>query len=178
MASLRPGRCQRKVKRAYTRHSRFKKLSYITGIPGNRVAKFIMGNPKGKFEKRAVMKSKNEVVIPVRQNAIESARIGVTNYMNKVVKPENYRCIIHTYPHQIIREKPIACGAGADRYSTGMARPFGKPIGRAAIVRNGQQIFSIETSEQYLKFAVEALKRAGKKLPLRTNVVEAEPLKS
>ena len=34
-------------------------------------------------------------------------------------------------------------GAGADRMQTGMSQSFGKTIGRAALVKNGQVLFII-----------------------------------
>ncbi|MDD5417293.1 MAG: 50S ribosomal protein L16 [Candidatus Nanoarchaeia archaeon] len=176
MAKLRPGRCHREVERAFTRHSRYRKKSYIKGIPGSRVAKYVMGSSKAQFAKRFILKSAEKEKSLIRHNALESARIAITNFMNKKVKPENYKFIIHTYPHQVLREKPIACGAGADRYSSGMQKAFGKPVGRAAIIKSNQQVFSIEVDNAYFGFAVEALKRAGKKLPIRIAIDNGKPL--
>ena len=42
---------------------------------------------------------------------------------------------LRIYPHHILRENPLAAGAGADRMSTGMKCAFGKPISVAARVK-------------------------------------------
>ena len=59
----------------------------------------------------------------------------------------------------------MATGAGADRYSEGMRHSFGKPIGQAARVREGQRILVVEGPENSMEIVKEALSRAIKKLP-------------
>ena len=60
---------------------------------------------------------------------------------------------------------PGAVGAGADRFSTGMQKSFGKPIGNAAQVKKGQVIFEIGIDKANLELAKKALTRAKTKLP-------------
>jgi len=69
-----------------------------------------------------------------------------------------------TYPHHVIREKKFAVGAGADRLSQGMSMTFGKPVGVAARVKEGERVFVLRTTSNNRAIAKEALKRAAKKL--------------
>ena len=65
----------------------------------------------------------------------------------------------------MLREHALASGAGADRFSSGMAHSFGKPIGVAARVKKGQTLFQVSVDKQNLEIAKQALERASKKLP-------------
>ncbi|MBR9703247.1 50S ribosomal protein L16, partial [Candidatus Woesearchaeota archaeon] len=76
-------------------------------------------------------------------------------------------------PHHILRENPLASGAGADRMSTGMKMSFGKPIGLAAQVRKGKKIIEISVDPQNVATAKLALKRAASKFPCACRIVEA-----
>ena len=64
-----------------------------------------------------------------------------------------------------MRENPLATGAGADRYQTGMKKAFGKPIGRTARIKANQKIMTVYTDEANIVTAKEALYRAKMKLP-------------
>ena len=58
----------------------------------------------------------------------------------------------------------MATGAGADRFSDGMRRSYGKPIGQAARVAKGQNVFKAMVPANSEKFVKEAYERAGKKM--------------
>ena len=77
----------------------------------------------------------------------------------------NYRMKIRIYPHVVIRENKQATGAGADRVSQGMRKAYGKPVGTAARVDEGQKLITIWTTKENIQFAKDALKRANSKLP-------------
>ena len=83
---------------------------------------------------------------------------------------------IRPYPHHILRENPLASGAGADRFSTGMKKSFGKPIGQAVRLKKGSILFEVKVDKNNLKLARTALKRAASKLPCSTTiqVIEAK----
>ena len=72
---------------------------------------------------------------------------------------------IRMYPHHILRENPLASGAGADRMSTGMAHNYGKPIGVAAQIHAGKALFTLRLNKENLAVGRHALKRASYKLP-------------
>ncbi|MCK5235271.1 MAG: 50S ribosomal protein L16, partial [Candidatus Aenigmarchaeota archaeon] len=70
------------------------------------------------------------------------------------------------YPHNILREHAQAAVAQADRFYDGMRKPFGKPTGRAARLKEGQPILTIRTNKKYEDAAKEAIRRAGMKIPV------------
>ena len=73
------------------------------------------------------------------RNKIESCRTVVNRILEKELGKEEYYLHLRLYPHHILREHALASGAGADRMSSGMARPFGKPVHIAAQIRKGQR---------------------------------------
>ncbi|MBD3209232.1 50S ribosomal protein L16 [Candidatus Woesearchaeota archaeon] len=122
-----------------------------------------MGNLKGEFPVTLVLKSKED--LQIRHNALEAARQSMNRYLETKVGNLNYRFTVRVYPHHILRNNPLAAGAGADRMSTGMARSFGKVVGIAARVRKGQPIFQVDVAKQFVSAAKTALVRAKNKMP-------------
>ena len=162
MAKLRPASCHRRIKRAYTRTSKYRKLSYIKGAPLHKIIHFDSGNKRYEmFPKTVILKS--TVDMNLRHNAIEAARIVATRTLSRVLGKMDFGLKLRVFPHHIIRENPIAMGAGADRMSQGMRASFGKTISRAARLRPGQAIIQIYTQEEYLELAKKALTKASKK---------------
>ena len=163
MAKLRKGVSYRNVERPYTRKSRYKKKNYIKANPVNKVVMYDMGDLKKTFEYTLNLISKDD--IQIRHNAIEAARISSNRHLEKNLGKVGYHLKIRVYPHHILRENPVATGAGADRFSTGMQKSFGKPIGLAARIRKGQAIFSASVDKNALEIAKIALKKAQYKMP-------------
>jgi len=64
----------------------------------------------------------------------------------------------------------LASGAGADRFSSGMAHSFGKPAGNAAQLKENQIVLSIYTNEKNVELARKALKKSNAKLPFKSLV--------
>ncbi|WP_456452628.1 50S ribosomal protein L16 [Thermococcus sp.] len=158
---LRPAKIDRKVKKpAYTRRE------YIRGAPGPKITIFDMGNLSAEFEYEVSLHTADPVQI--RQNALEAVRIQVNRYLQKNVGRSNYHYKIRIYPFQVLRENPMATGRKADRYGNGMRRPFGKPIGLAARLKRDQKILTVWVNRGHLKFAIEAMRRAGMKFPCKT----------
>jgi len=169
--ALRPGRTLKKLKRPYTRESKRKpRRSYVVGVPQARIHVFEMGNKRGKFEVDVFLVSKDAVQI--RSNALEAARIVAHKYLETKLGTENYKFKILAYPHHVLREHSIATGAGADRFSQGMRRAFGRPSGKAALIKKGQNVFvaQVNNNPQHIKVARDALKRASSKIRCRTIV--------
>ena len=163
MARIRKFVAYRKLERPYTRISKFKKKSYVKSTPHRTTVRFDMGTRKKKFEYNLDLISKAD--LQIRHNAIESARMTCNRLLEAQAGKNSYFLRICIFPHHILRENPLAAGAGADRFSTGMAHSFGKPISSAARVRTGQILFHLNINKQYLDLAKLALKRAAKKLP-------------
>jgi large subunit ribosomal protein L10e len=161
---LRPARCYHKLKKKpYTRISIHKpRKSYVKGVPAPRIHQFEMGK-SGKYDLTFNLVSKNDVQI--RSNSLESARITTLKHLNKKLGENNFFLKILIYPHHVLRENAMATGAGADRFSEGMRKSFGKPIGQAARVRKGQKIITVNAPKNSEAVVRKALKRATSKLP-------------
>lgn len=133
-----------------------------------KVIKFDMGTPQKKFDLTLNLNSCKSV--NVRHNAIESARMTSNRLLEKSIGKE-YHLQIRIYPFHILRENPLASGAGADRLSTGMKKSYGKSIGSAARVKEGQTLMQLRLSKDNLKLGKEALSRAAKKFPCSCKIV-------
>lgn len=162
MAKLMRAVAWRRLERPFTRKSKFREKSYIRAVPNNKIVKFVMGNQKKEYAFRLILSPK--VDIQLRHNSLESARKTSNRVMEKQA-PQNYLMKIRVYPHHVLRNNPLAAGAGADRMSTGMKHSFGKSVGLAARVRKGQAVFEINVNKEKLESAKLALTRARMKLP-------------
>ena len=160
--TLRKGHCYTRIKRSYTRHSKYKTKDFVKGIPHSKVVRFDMGDSTKKYKKMIDLVAATDVQI--RHNAIESAR-QVVNRRLHVGLGLNYFFKIHIYPHHILRENKVLTGAGADRMQTGMQHSFGKAIGISAQVRKNTSIFSVFINPESLVIAKAALKKATPRLP-------------
>ena len=149
--------------RAYTRKD------YIRKIPGSRIVQYDMGNLSGEFPLTVSLALKDKAQLS--HNALEAARIATNRYMQRKSGRMGYHLKIRVYPHHIVRENPMATGAGADRVQSGMRNAFGKPISVEAIVKAGQRIITIDTNKKNFEDAKLALKRAGMKLPVSCRIV-------
>lgn len=170
MARIRPFVCYRTPQRPYTRYSKFKRHSYIKAKPANRISRYTSGKQED-FPVKVHLVSKN--TLQIRDNALESARLGIVRTMEAVGKT-GWFLQMRIYPHHILRENPLAAGAGADRLSTGMKHSFGKPIGIAARVKAGQELFTIMTTKEHIALARRGCKKAAHKLPVQCKVVVEE----
>jgi len=163
---LRPGRCYRKPHRPWTRQSRRKpRKGYVKGVPGSKIHQFNVGNILKDYDKKIFLKSDQD--IQIRHNSLEAARIAAVHYLDTKLGQGNYFLRIRPYPHHVMRENPLATGAGADRFQQGMRSSFGKPIGMAAIVKKGQIIMEVWLNKNQVDIGKEAFKRAKYKLPLK-----------
>lgn len=169
MAKLRKFVAYRALERPYTRFSKYKKLSYVRARPVCKVVHFDMGLQDKKYDCTVHLVAKSD--LQIRDNAIESARQTSNRVLESNLGKSGYFLRARMYPHHVLRENPLAAGAGADRMSTGMAHPFGKPIGIAAQVWRGKSLFTVQVNKQNLEFAKKALKRASYKLPCSCSIV-------
>ncbi len=131
-----------------------------------------MGSPKKKFKYTLNLVSKHD--LQIRDNALESAKQTSNKLLETTLGLPAYHLKLKPYPHHILRENPLAAGAGADRFSTGMQRAFGKPIGNATQVKKGDIIFHVSVNKSNLETAKTALTRASKKLPCSCTIQVAE----
>ncbi|MEM5829546.1 MAG: 50S ribosomal protein L16 [Candidatus Aenigmatarchaeota archaeon] len=161
---LRPGRTIRRIERPYTRVSmKVPRKSYVAGAPVSKTRQFEMGNKAGEFDLTLYLLA--ERAVQIRDNALEAARVVAHKFLEKKLGTSNYFLKVLVFPHHVIREKPIAQGAGADRYSQGMRLAFGRPSNRAVQTKEGQRLFMLKIRKENLEIGKKALKKAGLKLP-------------
>jgi large subunit ribosomal protein L10e len=160
---LRPARTTRKINsQAWARYSVKKpKKNYIKALPRTSLLMFNMGvnNPNYSL----VLKLRSRQDVQLRSNALEAARQAANKYLERET-PGAYFMRVVPFPHNVLREKKFATGAGADRVSQGMTLSFGKPSAVAARVFKGQTVFEIKTNAENKDVAREALRRASGKL--------------
>ncbi len=155
----RPARCYTRVRGpANTRVGK-----YVRGVPDSRIRAYDAGNRKGDFPIHIHLVSKEKCQI--RHTALEAARIAVNRQLQRNVGTENYHMTIRIHPHHILRENRMMAVAGADRIQDGMRKSFGKPIDRAARVKERQELVTVRTYARYYRVAIEALKRASDRFP-------------
>ena len=162
----------RRLERPYIRTSKFRKKSFVRAKPVSKIVRYVMGERSGVFQKSVLLKSLANM--QVRDNALEAARQTSNRYMQKFIGKVGWRMVLRPYPHHMLRNNPLAAGAGADRMSTGMKHSFGKVIGIAAQIRLQQPVFQIDVPLNQVVNAKEALRRASNKLPFKcsTEVVD------
>jgi len=161
-----PAKMYRKISGpAYTRRE------YITAIPNPRIVHFELGNKEAKDEFPVELSLIAEESCQIRHIALEAARVVSTRHMNKYVGSMNYYLKVRVYPHHVLREHKMATGAGADRISSGMSKAFGKPVGTAARVKEGDVVMLIRVNPNAVKQAKEALRKAAMKLPTPCRIV-------
>lgn len=175
MATLRKFKCYRVVKRAYTRKSKYKRKSYIRGVPLSKVVRYTMGAPNKEYQYEVSLAS--TMPVQVRHNALESARLTSNRRLEKEAGKSEYFFKLRTYPHHVLRENKMIVGAGADRMQTGMKQSFGKVVGIAVQLKKGQKLFTVYVNKEKVEAAKRALESASKRLPFKGLIAieEREP---
>jgi large subunit ribosomal protein L10e len=169
MAKLRKAVAYRKIERPYTRRSKYRKKNFVRASPQNLIVRYDMGELQRKFDYRIDVNSESD--LQIRHNALEAARKSSNRLLEKKTGKVGFRLKLRLFPHHILRENPLASGAGADRMSTGMAHSYGKPIGLAAQVRKGQTLFEIHVDKNNLAVAKEAANRIISKVPCKCRIM-------
>ena len=157
----------------YTRVSKKKSRSFIKTVPQQKIVKFTMGSEQlfreGKLPYQLKVVSTQN--IQIRHNALEACR----QFLNKKFEKElagQYLFRIIPFPHHIQRENKMLTGAGADRMQTGMQLAFGKPSGKAAILKPNSGIFFIAVANPKAEqFARKVLKQVNPKIPCKIKIL-------
>ena len=150
--------------------SLFTILMAIALIFTTRLSTEQMGDTNQQYPHKVQLRVKAD--LQIRHQALESARQTANRVLEKNIGKTGFRFTIKVYPHHILRENPIACGAGADRMSTGMQLSFGKPIGSAAQLRVGKVLMEVQvTSQTQIDVAKKALARAKTKVPCSCDII-------
>jgi len=161
--------CYRKLEKPYTRYSKFRSKSFVRARPVCRTVRFDMGADDKDYFWQVDLLAKSD--LQIRDRALESGRQACNRTMEAKVGKKEFKFKVMVYPHHILRENPLASGAGADRMSTGMKHSFGKPIGLAARVKKKQSVFRLLVQEKHLEIARMAIKKAGHKIPCSVSIV-------
>ncbi len=171
--ALRPGRCYHHIKnKPWTRISiHTPRRSYVKGVPVGKIHQFEVGNLKGKDGFTLAYSLVPTQDRQFRSNCLEAARQIATKYLAANLGEQGFFLKMRKYPHHVIRENPMATGAGADRFSQGMRQSWGKPIGTAARIRAGERVMTAYVPPGKVEIIKEALDRASKKLPGACRVV-------
>jgi large subunit ribosomal protein L10e len=119
-----------------------------------------------------------EETLQIRHGSLESARLSANRHLVKELGEGNYKMVLRKFPHQVLRENKQATGAGADRVSDGMRQAFGKPVGTAARVGKGENIFTAYCEPEQADAVKEAFRRAYNKMspPCRIVVEKGKEL--
>ncbi|HID07121.1 MAG TPA: 50S ribosomal protein L16 [Armatimonadetes bacterium] len=96
----------------------------------------------------------------VTARQIEAARIAIANYVRREAD-----LWIRIFPHKPVTKKPLESRMGGGK---------GDPEEYVAVVKRGTILFEIAGVPESL--ALEALRRAGHKLPLKTRILAREVL--
>ncbi len=157
----------------YTRTSKKRGKAYIKTIPPQKIVKFTMGSEtlynEGKLPHSLILVSEENVQI--RHNALEACRQFINKKLDRELSGQ-YVFRVIPFPHHIQRENKMLTGAGADKMQTGMQLSFGKPMGKAAIVKKGGKIFFVAvTNEKAISTTRETLKQIKSKLPCKTKIL-------
>ena len=178
---LRPGRCYSSTKdRPYTRYAdTVQHKNFIGAVPGLKTRQFNMGNGMKEFDTVLDLKVvSGKFGLQIRDNAIESTRLMVNRQLIKHLGKEEFFLKVRAYPHHILRENKQAQGAHADRIQKGMSHPFGKAIGRAIRVKNGQVLFSALCMDENAEKAKDCLLTAVSSVPCRISIDIHHDIKS
>lgn len=174
MATIRPGRCYHHItQKPWTRVSqRTPRRSYVKGVPVSKIHQFEMGDVKGQANFPVIYHLVAGMEVQLRSNCMEAARTISAGFLQKNLGEKGFFVKIRKYPHHVLRENPLATGAGADRFSQGMRRSWGNPIGQAARLQKGDKIMTVRVPAGKEDIVKEALDRACKKLPGKCRVVK------
>ncbi len=157
----------------------YTRREYITGIPGSKVAQYKMGNRDAEPEDFPVQVSLLlDEEAQIRHGALESSRLSANRHLLKELGQESYKMILRKFPHHVLRENKQATGAGADRVSDGMRQSFGKIVGTAARIDNGERLFTAWCEVDDAPVVKDAFRRAYNKIspPCRIDVERGEEL--
>lgn len=165
MSKLRPARVYRRLELPYTRKSKYKNKSYVKMAQRPKITQFHSGGSATAFDTKIEVLSKRS--LQIRDNALEAARVVANKYLTDNIGEVNFHLFLVKFPHHVLREHKLATGAGADRFSSGMQKSFGKPVGLAAQVHAGDKLFEIYLSKQNIDQGKIAAEKIGKKLGIQ-----------
>ena len=161
---LRPGRCYTKIHRPYTRQSRRRpRKGYVKGVPKPKITVFEAGT-KDNYKNTIFLISKDHKQI--RHNALESARVAVTQTLEKhISKGEKFFFKTRVYPHHILRENAMETETRENQTTGDVELPPKSPTATEIFSETKLDIPIIEISENKKSEKTSAqLGRQGEKI--------------
>jgi len=166
----RPARCYR-----YQKDKPYIKSRFCRGVPDPKIRIYDVGNKLADSDLFPLcVHLLSDEKEQISAECLEAARIVVNKYMSTEVGKDFFHMRIRAHPFHVLRINKMLSCAGADRLQTGMRHAFGKPIGLIARVRIGQIFMSIRARKSDLSHCIEALRRAGYKIPGRQKICVAK----
>jgi len=163
----RPARCYR-----YQGGKAWPKSRFNRGVPDSKIRMYDAGKKRARFDEfPACVHLVSGELEQLSSEGLEAARVQANKYLIKKAGKDGYHLKIRVHPWHVLRINKMLSCAGADRLQTGMRGAFGKPCGKVARVKIGQIILSCRTKDVNKAHAIEAIRRAGFKLPGRQKVV-------
>ena len=101
MAKIRTFTAYRRLKRPYTRTSKFKAKSYIKMTPNPKVVRFVTGDSNKNFECTLILISKSD--LNIRDNALESARQTSNKLLESFLGLNGFQLRVSVYPYHVLR---------------------------------------------------------------------------
>ena len=141
---------------------------YIKHAPEPKIRMFTIGKDKPDHYWNVILIAKEAA--QVSHVTLEATRINCNRYLRSKLGRDNYLMRILPYPHHVVRQHKFMAFAGADRLQEGMRHAFGKPFGRAARVKKGQELMIVKVPKNDLEVAKQALRRARMKWPMPCKV--------
>ena len=153
----RPARCYR-----YQKNKPFPKSRYNRGVPDPKLRIYESGRKKAVYSDfptciHLISGEKEQIT----SESLEAGRIAANKYMVTKVGKDNFHLRVRKHPWHVLRINKMLSCAGADRLQQGMRHAWGKPYGKAARIDIGDIIFSIRVTNNNIKKAIIALKRAS-----------------
>ena len=174
MALRKASSYSKKIARPFTRKSNKKSKAYIKVVPHSKIVKLRVGDQKAYEEgkHKYFISLISQEATQIRDTALEAGRMLLHKLIEEKA-PGQYYMEVKVYPHHMLRENKISSGAaGADRTSTGMTQSFGVVIGRAALVKSGQQIFFVScVDDRVARIARDSMSSIRSKLPCKTKIL-------
>lgn len=160
---IRPAKtCRTLEKVPWARYSKKKpRKSFVKAMPHLSLLVYEMGNMKQHFDYTYDLIADQDVQL--RDNSLESARQAANKYLEKTILGLFF-FKVRVYPHNVIRENKMIAGAGADRLQKGMRQAYGRSTDRAARIKKGQVVFTVNVAKENAGHIVEAFRRAKRKM--------------
>jgi len=170
---LRPAKtCRSLEKQPWARYSKRRpRKSFVKAMPHLSLLVYEMGDRKAPFDYTYNLVATKDVQL--RDNCLESGRQAANKYLEKTLILQ-YFFKVRVFPHNVIRENKMVAGAGADRIQKGMRKSYGRATDRAARIKAGQPVFTVNIAKANVPHVMEAFRRARRKMSGSYSILQSD----